>query len=78
MKRTVQAFVTAQGHTSHYSGKKRILYITGANSAEVQILVMKKFKTLPFEVDHQAEQMVNPKPVNKYSKAGKEVANGKA
>lgn len=77
MKRTVQAFVTAQGHTSHYSGHTKTLYVTGPNAEHVELQIIKTFGMgLPFKTASQTEQMINPKPVNKYSKAGKEVANG--
>lgn len=68
MKKTVQAFVATQGHTSHYSGKSKTLYITGPNAEHVELQVIKKFGKLPFETTSQAKQLV-VKPINRFSKA---------
>ena len=73
MKRQVQAFVTAQGHTSHYSGKTKTLFITGPNAEHVELETIKKFGMgLPFKTASQAKQM----QFGKLFKEGKEVANG--
>lgn len=70
-RNTVIAFIEAQGHTPHYSGKKRTLYITGPNAEHVELELIKKFGyTLPFKTASQAVQQFNEKRINPYSKTG--------
>lgn len=71
MKKQVQAFVQAQGHTTHYSGKTKTMFITGSNAEDyVELAVIGKFGTdLPFKLSNQPVRAEYTKQVNKYSKA---------
>lgn len=69
-KREVAAFIKQHGCTAHYSGNTRTMFITGWLGKDVELDLRRKLegKALPFRLASQAEQMVYPKPVNKFAK----------
>lgn len=69
MKKQVQAFVQAQGHTTHYSGKTKTMFITGPDAENVELSTIEHFgMSLPFKLSNQPVRAEFPKQINKFAK----------